>query len=55
MLVVLLIAYHAWCGRLVRTFARGANRRDHVWYRWFNEAPTLLLIAIVVLAVVRPF
>jgi len=55
LLVALLIGYHIWCGRLVRDFARGANRHDHVWYRWFNEIPTVLLIAIVVLAVVRPF
>ena len=54
-LVAVLIGYHVWCGRLVATFARGENRRDHVWYRIFNEAPTVLLIAIVVLAVVRPF
>jgi putative membrane protein len=54
-LVALLLAYHVWCGFLVRDFARGANTRGHVWYRWFNEAPTLLLIAIVILAVVRPF
>jgi len=54
-LVALLIGYHLWCGRLVRTFARGENTRDHRWYRVFNEAPTLLLIGIVILAVVRPF
>ncbi|MDZ7787605.1 MAG: protoporphyrinogen oxidase HemJ [Halofilum sp. (in: g-proteobacteria)] len=54
-LVAALIAYHLWCGRLVRAFAEGRNRHGHVWYRWFNEAPTLLLIAIIILAVVRPF
>lgn len=54
-LVALLIAYHVWCGFLLRDFARGANRHSHVWYRWFNEIPTVLLIAIVILAVVRPF
>lgn len=54
-LVAVLIVYHVWCGFLVRDFARGANRHDHVWYRWFNEVPTVLLIAIVILAVVRPF
>lgn len=54
-LVALLIAYHVWCGFLARDFARGANRHSHVWYRWFNEVPTVLLIAIVILAVVRPF
>jgi len=54
-LVALLIGYHAWCARIVATFARGDNRRDHVWYRWFNEAPALLLIAIVLLAILKPF
>ncbi len=54
-LVVLLVAYHVWCWRLVAAFAAGENRHGHVWYRWFNEAPSLLLIAIVVLAVVKPF
>jgi protoporphyrinogen IX oxidase len=54
-LVVLLLGYHHVCGRLVRDFERGTNRRSHVWYRWFNEAPVLLLIAVVVLVVVKPF
>jgi len=54
-LVALLIGYHVWCARLVGVFARGENRRGHVWYRWFNEAPALLLIAIVLLAVLKPF
>lgn len=53
-LVGVLIGYHVWCGMLVRVFARGGNRRGHVWYRWFNEVPTVLLVAIVILAVVRP-
>lgn len=54
-LVALLVAYHVWCALLVRNFARGTNRHDHLWYRWFNEVPTVLLIGIVILAVVRPF
>lgn len=54
-LVALLIGYHAWCGLLVRDFARGRNRHSGSWYRWFNEVPTVLLVAIVILAVVRPF
>jgi putative membrane protein len=53
-LVAALIAYHIWCGRLVRTFAADANRRGHIWYRFFNEAPVLALIAIMILAVVKP-
>ena len=54
-LVALLIGYHVWCWRIVLTFRAGRNRRNHVWYRWFNEAPALLLVAIVLLAVLKPF
>ena len=54
-LVVLLVAYHAYCGRLLRDFAAERNRRGHVWYRWFNELPVLLLLAVTYLAVVKPF
>lgn len=54
-LVAGLVVYHLHCGRLVRTFAAGANTRSHRFYRVYNEAPTLVLIAVVVLVVVRPF
>lgn len=54
-LVIVLIAYHLYCGKLLRDFKLDRNRRSHVWYRWFNEFPVLLLIAIVVLVVVKPF
>jgi len=54
-LVLVLTAYHFWCARLVRVFASDANTRSHVWYRWFNELPTLILIAVVILAVVKPW
>jgi putative membrane protein len=40
---------------LLAGFARGENRRSHVWYRWFNELPVLLLLAIVLLVVFKPF
>jgi protoporphyrinogen IX oxidase len=53
--VALTIAYHAWCGKLLRDFARDENTKSHVWYRWFNEIPVLLLAAAVVLVVVKPF
>jgi putative membrane protein len=53
-LVILLIAYHVWCGRLLAAFRNDANTRSHVWYRWFNEVPVLFLIGIVVLVVVKP-
>lgn len=53
-LVVLLIAYHLWCYRLLVALRTGGNTHSQRWYRWFNELPALLLIAIVVLAVVKP-
>ena len=54
-LVALLVAYHMWCGRLMADFKHNRNKRSHVWYRWFNEVPVLLLVGIIVLVVVRPF
>ncbi len=54
-LVAALVAYHFYCGKLLRDFAAGRNRRSHVWYRWFNELPVLVLFAAVILAVVKPF
>jgi protoporphyrinogen IX oxidase len=54
-LVVLLVAYHFWLRKLLGDFARDANRRSHVFYRWVNEMPTVLLVAIVILVVVKPF
>jgi protoporphyrinogen IX oxidase len=54
-LVAVLIAYHAWCAMLVRDFRHDRNEKSHVWYRWFNEFPVLLLVAIVILVEVKPF
>ena len=53
-LVLVLVAYHLWCGKLLRDLAQGRNRHGHVWFRWFNEFPVLLLFAIVILVVVKP-
>jgi len=54
-LVALLVAYHVYCGKLLRDFREDRNRHSHGWYRWFNEAPSLLLVAIVILVEVKPF
>ena len=54
-LVALLIGYHIWLGRLVKAFARDQNAHPHVFYRWVNELPLVLLVAIVILVVVKPF
>ncbi|MBP54593.1 MAG: TIGR00701 family protein [Marinobacter sp.] len=55
LLVVLLIGYHFYCGHLVKVFRDDQNTRSHVFYRWFNEIPVLALVAVVILAVVKPF
>ena len=55
LLVLILLAYHAYCAVLLRQFEAQTQRRSHVWFRWFNEAPVLLLVAVVVLVVVKPF
>mgnify|MGYP001811825851 CR=1 FL=1 len=54
-LVVLLIAYHFYCGKIIRDFANNRCHRSHVWFRWFNELPVLVLFAVVILTVVKPF
>lgn len=54
-LVVVLIAYHWYCGKLINDFKHDRNTRSHVWYRWFNELPVIVLTLIVILVVVKPF
>jgi putative membrane protein len=53
-LIALLVIYHLYCGKLVTDFKHERNRHSHVWFRWFNELPVLALIAIVLLAVLKP-
>ena len=54
-LVALLITYHLYCGKLLADFKYDRNRHGHVFYRRLNELPVLLLIAVVLLAVLKPF
>ncbi|GAO36787.1 membrane protein [Sulfuricella sp. T08] len=54
-LVTVLLIYHVYCGKLLRDFRDDRNRHGHVFYRWFNEFPVLILIAVVILVVVKPF
>ena len=54
LLVALLVGYHFWCYRLMLALRAGVNPHSQRWYRWFNELPGLLLLAIVILAVVKP-
>lgn len=53
-LVLLLIAYHIYCGKLLLDFKHDRNTRGHIFYRWFNEFPVLLMIAIIILVIVKP-
>lgn len=55
LLVLLAVVYHGVCADILRSFAAGTQARSHVWFRWFNEIPVLLLLGIVVLVVVKPF
>jgi putative membrane protein len=54
-LVVLAIGYHHMCGAMLRKFEAHANQRSHLWFRWFNEVPVVLLTLTVILVVVKPF
>ena len=53
-LIALLVAFHFYCGKLVGEFAADRNEHSHVWYRWFNELPVLVLFAVILLAVIKP-
>jgi putative membrane protein len=53
-LIAALVIYHAYCALLIRQFKRRQNAHSGTFYRWFNEFPALILIAVVLLAVLRP-
>ncbi|MET3107152.1 putative membrane protein [Oxalobacteraceae bacterium GrIS 2.11] len=54
-MVVLILGYQHACGSLLKKFEQGKNQRGHVWYRYFNEIPVLMLLIVVCLVVVKPF
>ncbi|OQW38395.1 MAG: hypothetical protein A4S08_09720 [Proteobacteria bacterium SG_bin4] len=53
-LVIVLMIYHYYCGKFVTTFKNDNNRHGHIFYRWFNEFPVLILFAVVILVVIKP-
>jgi len=53
--VLLALGYHHGCGKLLRKFENHTNTRSHVWFRWFNEVPVVLMLVAIVLVVVKPF
>lgn len=55
LVVVLVVGYHHACAVVLRKFQKGTMQRSHVWFRWFNEIPVLLLLAAVLLVVLKPF
>jgi putative membrane protein len=54
-LVIVIMGYHHACGSILKKFEEQRNTRSHVWYRWFNEVPVIVLLAVVILATVKPF
>lgn len=55
LLALVLVAYHLYCGHLLRRFAADRNARGHVWFRWFNEMPVIILFVAVWLVIFKPF
>ena len=55
LLILPLVAYHFYCGRIIKQLKTNPQLRSHTWFRWFNEIPVLILFAVVLLAVAKPF
>lgn len=55
LLVLSLFAYHGICGHYLRHFKHNTNTRNHIFFRWFNEFPVLVLLLVLILVVVKPF
>ena len=53
-LVFVLVVYHIWCGVILVQFKNDTNKKSHVWFRWFNEFPVVILVAVVFLVVLKP-
>lgn len=53
-LVAILVIYHIYCGKLLNDFKNDHNQHNHVWYRWFNEFPVIILIAVILLVELQP-
>lgn len=54
-LIAILVVYHFYCGKIIRELENNTSQRSHVWFRWFNEFPVLILFAVIILTVVKPF
>ena len=54
-IVATLVIYHIYCGKLLLDFKHDRNHHNHIYYRWFNEAPVIALIVIIILVETKPF
>ncbi len=54
-LVVGLVVYHGYCGQLLKSFENGRNAKSHIWFRFFNEVPVIVLLIVLFLVVLKPF
>lgn len=54
-LVALLVGYHWHCGQLLKSFQNGSNTRRHVWFRFYNEMPVIVMFVVIFLVVLKPF
>ena len=54
-LVAVLAAYHWHCGRVLKRFQLGGNAKSHVWFRFYNELPVIILLVVLFLVVLKPF
>ena len=54
-LVAILVIYHWHCGRVLQAFRTGTNAKSHVWFRFYNELPVVVLLIVLFLVVLKPF
>ena len=54
LLILTLIAFHIYCGKIIADFKADRNTKSEKFFRWLNEYPTLVLFAVVMLAVMKP-
>lgn len=55
LMVLLLVVYHLVCGKYLNDFKHDRNAHGHVFYRWFNEIPVVMLVVVIIMVIVRPF
>lgn len=53
--VLVILVYHYLCSQILKQFELYQNRRNHVWFRWFNEVPVIMMLVVIVMVVVKPF